>query len=78
MTIEISVKDDKWLRADLICNNQPNGPLNLYHAELLKNKSLIEQYTATISYVKNLFPQYKNTRVVSVIGAGAEPCGCGD
>jgi hypothetical protein len=69
MTIEVSIENDKWLRADLVENEQ--RVKNLYHAALKPNEGQISQFNFAAYYVKNNFPQYSQLKIVSIIGAGS-------
>ena len=67
MVIEITSENDKWIRADLV--DFPNPPLNLYSKSINPAFGLMSAYQDATSYVHFNFPQYRQVRIVTDLGA---------
>lgn len=68
MTIEITMEQDKWIRADLIDGNEKT---NLFQRSRNIQNPLLYEYQEAASHVHFNYPQYKNVRVVTDIGSSS-------
>jgi hypothetical protein len=72
MTIEISVEHNKWIRADVVDNGMRKR--NLYH-RALSSTSILAEFQDAAFYVNQNYPEYQNTKVISLIGQDDSPFG---
>jgi hypothetical protein len=66
MLIEVTVNNDKWIRADLIDTDEKIK--NLYHLAYHPRQGVIQQYNAAAYYVRTNFPELQKVRIVTDIG----------
>ena len=67
MVIEITVDNDRWIRADLF--DAGERIKNLYHYAFYPHQGIMEQYSRAALYVQQNFPEHKKTRIVNDLGA---------